>query len=102
MLESLHPNPDLTWGIPPSDRDGLDEEAVTMRSFVADYISFVSVSMKSASWLCGIAGVSVRLKPLVQIRPLQDPAFFTHLQDCDLSFLNFPSGEYRRRRYDIN
>ena len=41
-------------------------EAVTLRSFVAEYVSFVSVSTKSASWLCGIAGVSVRLKPLVQ------------------------------------
>ena len=54
--------------------------------------------MKSASWLCGIAGVSVRLKPLVQIHPLQDPAFFRHLQDCDPSFLNFPYGEYQNPR----
>ena len=50
-------------------------EAVTRRSFAAEYISFVSASIKSASWLCGIVGVSVRLKPLVQSRPLQDPSF---------------------------
>ena len=42
---------------------------MTLRSFAAEYISFVSASIKSASWLCGIAGVSVRLKPLVQVAP---------------------------------
>ena len=39
-------------------------EAVTRRSFAAEYISFVSASIKSAPLLCGIAGASVRLKPL--------------------------------------
>ena len=57
--------------------------------------------MKSASWLCGIAGVSVRLNPLVQIHPLQDPAFFTHLQDCDSSFFNFPFGEHQNLRLNM-
>ena len=60
----------------------------------AEHIPFVSASIKSASWLCGIAGVSVRLKPLVQ-----DSSFFTHLQDCDPSFLSFPSFEYRNPRW---
>ena len=29
---------------------------MTLRSFAAEYISFVSASIRSASWLCGIAG----------------------------------------------